>query len=79
MDRIALLRELSERLRQLAITTNDKAEAMINDDIEHAWLCGTSRGYMLASRILSVRASDIEGELMHDIVMQSRELEPAHR
>ena len=79
MNEITLLRELSERLRQLAITTNDKAEAMINDDIEHAWLNGTSRGYMLASRILSVRASDIEAELMHDIVMQSRELEPAHR
>lgn len=79
MERIALLRELSERLRQLAITTNDKAEAMINDDIEHAWLCGTSRGYMIASRILSVRASDLEGELMHDIVMESRELEPAFR
>lgn len=79
MKEITLLRELSERLRQLAHTTNDKAEAMINDDIEHAWLCGTSRGYMLASRILSVRASDIEGELMHDIIMQSRELEPAHR
>lgn len=79
MNEITLLRELSERLRQLAITTNDKAEAMINDDIEHAWLCGTSRGYMIASRILSVRASDLEGELMHDIVMESRELEPAFR
>jgi hypothetical protein len=79
MNEITLLRELSERLRQLAITTNDKAEAMINDDVEHAWLCGTSRGYMLASRIISVRASDIEAELMHDIVMQSREMAPAHR
>lgn len=79
MNEITLLRELSERLRQLAITTNDKAEAMINDDIEHAWLCGTSRGHMIASRILSVRASDLEGELMHDIVMESRELEPAFR
>lgn len=79
MNEITLLRELSERLRQLAITTNDKAEAMVNDDIEHAWLCGTSRGYMIASRILSVRASDLEGELMHDIIMESRELEPAFR
>lgn len=79
MQEITLLRELSERLRQLALTTNDKAEAMVNDDIEHAWLCGTSRGYMIASRILSVRASDLEGELMHDIIMESRELQPAFR
>jgi hypothetical protein len=79
MNEITLLRELAERLRKLAITTHEKADAFVNDDTEHAFLLGTSRGYMMASRILSVRAADIEGELMHDIVNQSRELEPAFR
>jgi hypothetical protein len=79
MTEITLLRELSEHLRNLAIHTHEKADAFVNDDTEHAFILGTSRGYMMASRILSVRASDIETELMHDIVMQSRELEPAHR
>lgn len=77
MNEVTLLRELAERLRTLALETSDKAEAMVNDDIEHAFLSGRSAGYMQASRILSVRASDIEAELMHDIVMQSRELGPA--
>jgi hypothetical protein len=79
MERVTLLRELSEHLRNLAIHTHEKADEFTHDVLEHAYLCGTSRGYMMASRILSVRASDIEGELMHDIVMQSRELEPAFR
>ena len=79
MNEVTLLRELSERLRNLALETSDKAEAMINDDIEHAFLSGRSAGYMQASRIISVRASDIEAELMHDIIMQSREMDPAFR
>jgi len=77
MNEVTLLRELSEHLRNLAIHTHEKADAFVNDDTEHAFILGTSRGYMMASRILSVRASDIETEVMHDIVMQSRELGPA--
>lgn len=79
MERVHLLRELAERLRNLANLTNEKAESMAHDAIEHAWLCGTSRGYMMAYRLLRVHAGDLEGELMHHIVMQSRELDPAHR
>lgn len=79
MKEITILRELAEQLRKLAIHNHEKADAYVNDDTEHAFILGTSRGYMMASRIISVRASDIEADLMHDIVMQSRELVPAHR
>ena len=65
MHDINLLRELSSHLLNLAAICTDNS-FNTTDTEDAAWLSGSARGYMMAAKILSVRADALQVKYLAD-------------